>query len=840
MDNKNVLIIVESPTKANTIKKFLPNNYKVLASMGHIRILDKSNDAIDTEHGFKPKYKIDSKKRSIIAEMREELEKADLLLLATDEDREGESISWHLVDVLKPKKKYGVNYKRMVFHEITKTAITNALENQRDINLELVRAQEARRLLDRLYGFDVSELLWKKLSKYSLSAGRVQSPGLRLIVEKEKQRLNYKKTPFSEVKARLLKDKENFEATLIEYDNKKIATSKNFDIEGNYKENPNYILLDRNKAEDIVNNIEDFKIDSIEEKDIITAPPIPFTTSTLQMEANRKLRYSSKKTMMIAQKLYEKGYITYMRTDSPYLSKQGTDAARNKILEKFGKEYLSVKERNFSPKSNNAQEAHEAIRPAGEVFKTSNELYLEGQEKTLYEMIYKRTLACQMKESIKVSTTVKIKSEKGIYQAKGIAIKFSGYLKAYIDGIDEDDEREKQSLPLLNKNDKLNLDKIDIISKESKPPYRYSEATLIKELEKLGIGRPSTYATIISTLKDRTYIIEEKNQLIPTFTGFIVNNFICKYLSNLVDYKFTEKMENDLDLIALGKKDFKNFLTEFYLGSNGLKEIVNGIRKEEKNKNDKILELPQVDNTLYKVLFGPTSMYIQYEDENEEIKSVNIPKFYYPYSLDNQAIENIINKKSLIIEPIGQKDNKNIYLLEGNYGYFWQMGEKEDEDIIRVSVPKKLNIDSLTLEDALFYLSLPKTLGKKDDKVITLHIGKFGGYIKYDDTNISIGRNTNIKDFNLEKALELIELNKTKIANKNVDIVLYKFENQDFKIKQGPYGIYVKYGKINIALPEEYKKSLDDAKKLPLEEAIKLLEEKKNSPKKSRKRYSKK
>ncbi len=836
MENNNVLIIVESPTKANTIKKFLPKNYNVLASMGHIRILDKSDDAIDCKNNFKPKYVIDSKKKAILSEIKNALKKADFLLLATDEDREGESISWHLVDVLKPREKYNVDYKRMVFHEITEKAIKQALENQRDINMELVKAQEARRLLDRLYGFNVSKLLWKKLSKYNLSAGRVQSPGLRLIVEKEKQRLKYTKTPFNEIKATLLKEDEKFEAILIEYDNKKIATSKSFDLEGKYKEKVNTILLDDEKASNIVNNVKEFKIDTIETKQMITKPPIPFTTSTLQMEANRKLRYSGKQTMNIAQKLYEKGYITYMRTDSPFLSSQGIDAARNKIVESFGNEYLSDKKINFTPKSSNAQEAHEAIRPAGEFFRTADELNLDGQEKTLYQMIYRRTLACQMKPSIKLNTSVKIKSEKGLYLAKGTAIKYSGYLKAYIEGIDEEDEKEKGSLPLLDKEDLLSLDNIEIIAKESKPPYRYSEATLIKELEKLGIGRPSTYATIISTLKDRTYIKEEKNQLIPTFTGFVVSNYLTHHLSHLIDYKFTEKMENDLDSIATGNEDLQNFLTNFYLGENGLEETVKNIRKEKKNQEDKTIKLPQVDESLYKVLFGPISVYVQYTDSNNELKNMNVPKTYYPYTLTNDAIESIINNQFKEVEPIGEKDGKNIYLIEGNYGYFWRLGEKGSSDSISVSVPMKMKIEDLTIDDAIFYLSLPKELGQKDNKPILLNNGKFGAYIKYDNINISIGRTKDPRTFSLQDALILISSKESKIKNKDLDINLYEFEKEHFKIKQGPYGIYLKYGKINLALPKEYKTSVDAAKKIPLDEAIKLLENKKKSPKKFKKR----
>ncbi|MCK5672219.1 MAG: type I DNA topoisomerase, partial [Spirochaetales bacterium] len=547
-----IFVIVESPTKAKTIRKFLPDNYIVDASIGHVRDLPKSAAdipkklkseewtklGIDVENDFKPLYVTPKGKGKIVRELKKKLKEADLLLLATDEDREGESISWHLVDILKPK----VPVKRMVFHEITKKAITRALETGREIDINLVNAQETRRILDRLYGYTLSPLIWKKIS-YGLSAGRVQSPGLRLIVDRERDRIKFKKAVYWDLSAVISpgpgRGKELFEAKLESVDNKRVSTGKDFDpLTGKVLENKNVLILDEKSAKTLEDTLikGNWKVSSIGERSFLQKPSPPFITSTLQQDGNRKLRMSARETMRTAQHLYEQGFITYMRTDSPTLSAEGTGGAIESVKRLYGDNYLTETPRQFSSKSKGAQEAHEAIRPAGEIFVHPDDTGLSGRELALYSLIWKRTLASQMKAAEKISTTAKIEADNAIFSATGTRIAFPGFLRVYVEGKDEPDaalDDKETFLPELKEGQGVVLDKLSSIKHETKAPARYTEAALVSQLEKMGIGRPSTYASIINTLFDRQYIRRQGTALVPTFTGFAVIQLLENHFNYL-------------------------------------------------------------------------------------------------------------------------------------------------------------------------------------------------------------------------------------------------------------------------------------------------------------------
>src|SRR6056297_1752249 len=634
------LVIVESPTKARTIRRFLPKNYIVEASIGHVRDLPQSASdipkdlkktswarlGIDVENGFKPLYIVPRGKGKIIRELKKKLKDVDQLLLATDEDREGESISWHLVKVLNPK----VPVKRMVFHEITKTAIQKALENERDIDTNLVNAQETRRILDRLYGYTLSPLIWKKIA-YGLSAGRVQSPGLRLIVERERERIRFKKSVYWDLKALMRKsadsDERDFEAQLDTVDGARIARGKDFDPEtgelkaeqGQEKKGNKILVLDENAAHELVDEIRsaEWKVESITEKRSRNRPAPPFITSTLQQEGNRKLRLSARETMRTAQRLYEQGFITYMRTDSPALSSEGVNGAVQAVRSLYGEEFLADNIRQYSSKSKSAQEAHEAIRPAGEVFKHPDDTGLEGREKALYALIWKRTLASQMAEARKVSTTARLVAGRARFTATGTRIEFPGFIRVYVEGKDDPEaalDDKETFLPPLAEGEVLSLCRIDPNYHETKPPARYTEATLVRTLESMTIGRPSTYASIINTLFDRGYVRKQGNALIPTFTGFAVIQLLERHFHYLIEYGFTSGMEAALDEIAYGKVDRQEYLESFYSGEDGLQQKVEQREKEISPDESRTIKLPHI-NIVDGIKVGKYGPYIVYKDD---------------------------------------------------------------------------------------------------------------------------------------------------------------------------------------------------------------------------------
>ncbi len=852
MDDSKILIIVESPTKAKTISKFLPSTCTVVASKGHIRDLPEKHMSIDVENDFACDYKVVEGKESLIRELKKSLKGADRLLLATDEDREGESISWHLVEVLKPK----IPYQRMVFHEITKSAIQKALTSGRDLNEHLVHAQESRRVVDRLYGYTLSPTLWKKLANKKLSAGRVQSVGLRLTVDRERLRIAFLQSTYFDAKAELLSSsKQSYEARLTSYQGKSLAVGRDFDpVTGIYKGGEKKLLLDKEKVEQIVTDLENatYEVTDIQRKPFITRPSIPFTTSTLQQDAIKKLRISASDTMRIAQKLYENGYITYMRTDSPSLSQEGTQAARTQVEKLYGKDFLSPSARYFkAKKSAGAQEAHEAIRPSGDTFRIPSETPLTGKDRALYELIWKRTLASQMADAKKATTSVTVKAKEALFTATGTQIVFPGFLRAYVEGSDDPDaalEDKETLLPPLSVGEICPLVALESLEHQTKAPARYTEASLVQELEKRGIGRPSTYATILKTLMDRKYVVKEGSALAPTFTGFGVCQFLEQNFMQFIDYDFTSNMENALDHIAEGELDKVTFLKDFYLGENGL-ENQNKVQMEKDNKvASKTLSLPHIseDNPIF---IGPYGPYVQGAEVDGKVQYISLPATWLPGTITDEEVKALIAKGKVKIEPeelgTGVVKGEPVKLMNGRFGPYWQEGTGKDSK--RASIPKWISEASQEHDLAIAnkYLSLPRILGKdKDGHDIVAAKGKFGPFIECNGEY----RNLNKRDHDeqlfsitLEEAQALLAEEKPKAGKKgagrgksSASVVrkLGDFEKEAVALASGRYGFYLKVGKSNVPLPAKYKKDEALTEALTLEEAIEIIRAKREKDKK--------
>ena len=842
---EHTLVIVESPTKAKTIKRFLPPNFQVLASMGHVRDLPKgageipaslkkekwSRIGVNTTEDFEPLYVVPKDKKKVVKGLKDALKNATKLLLATDEDREGESISWHLMQILKPK----IPTKRMVFHEITEKAINKALDETREIDMELVQAQETRRILDRLFGYELSPLLWKKVAP-RLSAGRVQSVSVRLLVKKERERRAFKKASYWDLKAILSKDNINFDARLFSLDGKKIANGSDFDEKtGFLKKGNKSLILDQKKAHELLELIEgiDWKVSKIEEKPTIRRPVPPFTTSTLQQEANRKLRLSARDTMRCAQSLYERGFITYMRTDSVHLSQQAISASRDCVLTKYGKKYLSETPRQFSSKAINAQEAHEAIRPAGEKFKLPSDTELSGRDLSLYELIWKRTVASQMAEAKLTMINAEINVGKAVFKSSGKIINFPGFFRAYVEGSDDPNialEQQEVILPSLDKGSKVKIINAEPTSHETKPPARYSEAALVKMLEKEGIGRPSTYASIIGTIVDRGYAQISSNSLAPTFTAFAVTALLEEHFPDLVDTTFTAKMETSLDEISSGNLEWLPYLETFYKGKNGL-EIK--VQKTEGDIDGKAYRQVDFDDLPCVVRIGSNGPWLEgtkLDDAGNEIQAKgNLPMDITPGDLDIKKVDQILSGPSdLGADP---KTGEKVFLRFGPYGPYVQLGIDLDNDTKprRASLPKELKTDDLTLDQALELLSLPRLLGEHPEGgIVEADRGRFGPYVRWiknknESENRSLKKDDDVFKVNLDRAVEILAMPKLGRGGRVVlrDLGKPKNSNDSIQIFNGPYGIYAKFGKVNVSLPKDI-----DIEKLEINEVLKLLDEK--------------
>jgi DNA topoisomerase-1 len=851
------LVIVESPTKARTIRNYLPQDYRVEASMGHVRDLpasaeevpaaykDKSwaNLGVNVEDHFSPLYVIPKSKKKIVKELQTALKNADEVILATDEDREGESISWHLLQLLQPK----VPIKRMVFHEITQEAIRSALENCRDIDENLVHAQETRRILDRLVGYTLSPLLWKKIA-WGLSAGRVQSVAVRLIVQRERARRAFKTAGYWDLKAELEQNKNPFQAKLMTLGGTKLANGSDFDPNtGALLPNKQVVVLDEAQAIALKERLtgKPWAVVNTEEKPGVRKPSPPFTTSTLQQEANRKLGISARDTMRVAQKLYEEGYITYMRTDSVHLSDQAVTAARNCVQQMYGKEYLSPQPKQYTTKSKGAQEAHEAIRPAGTEFRIPNQTGLKDRELALYELIWKRTVACQMADARITQLSVLLKVEDAEFRAGGKRIDFPGYFRAYVEGSDDPDaalENQEVILPPLKVGDRPNCREIDTVGHETQPPARYTEASLVKTLESEGVGRPSTYASIIGTIIDRGYVQMRSKALTPTFTAFAVVSLLESHFPDLVDTGFTSRMEQKLDEIAIGKTQWLPYLQGFFLGESGLE---NQVKVRQDQIDPAIAKAIELENLAAKVKIGKFGPYIEIP-QGEEIITASIPQDLTPADLNPEQVAVLLKQKTEGPDKVGihPETGEPIFILIGAYGPYVQLGEatEENKKPKRTSLPKGVKPEDVTLEMAVGLLALPRNLGEHPEsgKNIKASLGRFGPYVVHDQGKDgkdyrSLKGDDDVLTITLERALELLAEPKRGRGSRTPlkQLGLHPEDQEPVNLFKGPYGVYIKHGKVNASLPEG-----ETEETITLEKALPLLAEKAGSAKKTSRKKS--
>ncbi|MEU0738613.1 type I DNA topoisomerase [Streptomyces sp. NPDC006134] len=867
------LVIVESPAKAKTIKGYLGPGYTVEASVGHIR--DLPNGAaevpekytgevrrlgVDVEHDFQPIYVVNADKKAQVKKLKDLLKDSDELFLATDEDREGEAIAWHLQEVLKPK----VPVKRMVFHEITKAAIQAAVANPRQLNQKLVDAQETRRILDRLYGYEVSPVLWKKVMP-RLSAGRVQSVATRLVVERERERIAFRSAEywdltgtFSTGRAGDPSDPSSLVARLQTVDGRRVAQGRDFDSLGQLKA-ANTLHLDEASARALAAALENtqFSVRSVESKPYRRSPYAPFRTTTLQQEASRKLGFGAKATMQIAQKLYENGYITYMRTDSTTLSDTAIAAARAQVTQLYGADYLPPQPRTYAGKVKNAQEAHEAIRPSGDRFRTPAETGLTGDQFKLYELIWKRTVASQMKDATGNSVTVKIGGTAADgrdveFSASGKTITFHGFLKAYVEGADDPnaelDDRERR-LPQVAEGDRLAAEEISVDGHATKPPARYTEASLVKELEEREIGRPSTYASIIGTILDRGYVFKKGTALVPSFLSFAVVNLLEKHFGRLVDYDFTARMEDDLDRIARGEAQAVPWLKRFYFGEGasngdaadagngdgdhlgGLKDLVTDLGAIDARE---VSSFPVGNGIVLRVgRYGP---YVERgEKDTEQHQRADIPADLAPDELTVELAEELLAKPSgdheLGTDPA---TGHTIVAKDGRYGpYVTEIlpegTPKTGKNAVKprtASLFKSMSPDTVTLEDALRLMSLPRIVGTDTDgQEITAQNGRYGPYLKKGTDSRSLQSEDQIFTITLEEAQAIYAQPKQRgraaakppLKELGTDPV----SGKPVVVKDGRFGPYVTDGETNATL-----RSGDSVETITPERGFELLAEK--------------
>ncbi|MFE5038856.1 type I DNA topoisomerase [Streptomyces sp. NPDC056683] len=870
------LVIVESPAKAKTIKGYLGPGYVVEASVGHIR--DLPNGAaevpeqytgevrrlgVDVEHDFQPIYVINADKRAQVKKLKDLLKESDELFLATDEDREGEAIAWHLQEVLKPK----IPVKRMVFHEITKDAIRAAVANPRQLNQKLVDAQETRRILDRLYGYEVSPVLWKKVMP-RLSAGRVQSVATRLVVERERERIAFRSAEYWDLtgtfgtgRAGDPSDPSSLVARLQAVDGKRVAQGRDFDSLGQLK-TANTLHLDEANARALAVALENtrFSVRSVESKPYRRSPYAPFRTTTLQQEASRKLGFGAKATMQVAQKLYENGYITYMRTDSTTLSDTAIAAARAQVTQLYGADYLPPAPRTYAAKVKNAQEAHEAIRPSGDRFRTPAETGLTGDQFKLYELIWKRTVASQMKDATGNSVTVKIGGTAADgrdveFSASGKTITFHGFLKAYVEGADDPnaelDDRERR-LPQVAEGDPLSAEEITVDGHATKPPARYTEASLVKELEEREIGRPSTYASIIGTILDRGYVFKKGTALVPSFLSFAVVNLLEKHFGRLVDYDFTARMEDDLDRIAAGQAQAVPWLKRFYFGEGGedtapggaadagngdgdhlggLKELVTDLGAIDARE---VSSFPVGNNIVLRVgRYGP---YIERgEKDSEGHQRADVPEDLAPDELSVELAEELLAKPSGDFElGADPETGHQIIARDGRYGpYVTEVlpegTPKTGKNAVKprtASLFKTMSLDTVTLADALKLMSLPRVVGTDaEGQEITAQNGRYGPYLKKGTDSRSLTSEDQLFTITLEEALAIYAQPKQRgraaakppLKELGTDPVSEK----PVVVKDGRFGPYVTDGETNATL-----RSGDSVETITPERGYELLAEK--------------
>jgi DNA topoisomerase I len=841
----HALVIVESPAKARTISKYLGRGFTVEASIGHIRDLPQgakqipaeyksepwSNLGVNVNDNFTPIYVIPPGKSKQIKLLKDRLKEADTLYLATDEDREGEAISWHLVEVLKPK----VPVRRLVFHEITKDAIQEALKSPRDVDDGLVRAQETRRILDRLYGYEVSPLLWRKV-RPKLSAGRVQSVAVRMIVERERDRMAFVSASWWDLIGKFAKNNaQQLEADLLSVDGRRIPSGKDFDPSTGKLKNQQLMLLDGAAAAALADRVRSgqFRVTNVEDKPYTSKPYAPFTTSTLQQEANRKLGFTARRTMQVAQSLYENGHITYMRTDSTNLAQVAIDDARRLVAAEYGNEYLPDEARVYRAKVKNAQEAHEGIRPAGHPFELPGILRneLNSDEFKLFEMIWKRTIASQMADARGRRITITIEGEGCVFQVSGKTIDFPGYLRAYVEGSDDPEAEladQESVLPSVAVGETLKCVEMTAKEHSTHPPDRYSEAALTKALEERGIGRPSTYASIIDTIQNRNYAFKKGGALVPTWVAFSVVQLMEEHLSGLVDYQFTAQMEDDLDAISRGEREYVEYLNSFYFG-NGAP----GLKPQLEHKGEEIdarhisriwIGTPEGGEPVY-VRVGRYSPFVEQGE-----RTASLPDETPPDEVTLDKALNLLEQAQQGEEPLGvdPQSNKPVYLKVGRFGPYVQRGMPDDEEKPQnASLLKGMNPADVDLETALKLLSLPRNLGDhpQQGEPVMAYNGRFGPYVKCGEETRSLPAELSPLDVTLEQAVHLLaqpkQRGRGRGAAKREPLKVFDpspVTGQKVQLLDGRYGPYVTDGTTNASIPKG-----TSVEELTFNEALDLL-----------------
>jgi len=813
--------------------------------MGHVRDLPRSASEIpkrfkdepwarlgvNVEEEFEPIYVVQKERRERINKLKKLVQESDEIYLATDEDREGESIAWHLAEVLKPT----VPVRRMVFGEITEKAIREAFANPRAIDQRLVDAQEARRILDRLYGYEISPVLWRKVAK-GLSAGRVQSVAVRIVVERERERMAFRSASYWGVRGVFSpKDADTrFEATLVSLDGTRVATGRDFASDGTLASE--VVVLDGDTASALAEDLReaDFEVTEVETKPYRRSPYAPFRTSTLQQEAGRKLRFSSAQTMSVAQRLYENGYITYMRTDSVTLSETAVAIARSEIAKLYGDEYLPPSARTYANKVKSAQEAHEAIRPAGEAWKTPAQVESEigGAEARLYDLIWRRTIASQMPDATGESVSIRLGATTTGRQAEfatsGRVILFPGFMKAYVESLDDPDAKtddEETRLPRMVENQPIEVHDLDPTSHATKPPRRYSEASLVQRLEELGVGRPSTYASILSTIADRGYVWKKNGYLIPSFTAFAVVSLLEESFPHLVDYAFTAQMEDELDRIASGQEERVPWLARFYHGAEGLKATI-ADRLDDIDARA-VNSIPIGEDEQGRMIVARVGRYGPYLERGED--RAGVPEDIPPDELTVERASELLDTQSSGDKILGTDPDSGELVLArtGRFGPYVQLGEVEEgskEKPKRASLLKSMSIDDLSLDDALKLLSLPRVVGSDPDGVEVLALnGRYGPYIQRGDDRRSLESEEQLFDLTIEEALSLLAEPPRRKGQRRSSSVLREI-GQDpvskkvITVRSGRYGPYVTDGDVNASLRKG-----DDPDKIDLERASELL-----------------